>query len=272
MQKTWACFWFVWAGLVCAETPAIPELAQAQAEIERIRVLVEAGAAPRVQLERAEAKLADAEDAAFLRKTLYGPDLTEEQAGGMVAAAMRRLERRQLSLADARTMLAEGVLAQTGLTPYLEDLDRARKEVDLAESRARLTRELAEMARLEEEAERAAEESPRESLSAMDRFDGDGSFSPSDLRLVTASFESRFSKPLPISALGETAVHRAMGFDHRNRVDVAVHPDQPEGVWLREYLASRRIPFFAFRRAIPGKATGSHIHIGPSSLRIHRGG
>ena len=73
------------------------------------------------------------------------------------------------------------------------------------------------------------------------------------------------------SAVGETAVHRALGFDHRNRVDVALNPDQPEGVWLRRYLESRRIPYFAFWQAVPGKATGAHIHMGPMSTRLAPG-
>ena len=77
---------------------------------------------------------------------------------------------------------------------------------------------------------------------------------------------------MPVSALGETAVHRAMGFDHRGRVDVALNPDQPEGVWLIEYLKQNRIPYFAFRGPVKGKATGAHIHIGPMSTRLASGG
>ena len=237
-----------------------------------MRALVEAGASPRLHLERAEAQLMDAEDAAFLRATLYGADLTEAQADEMIAVAGRRLERRKEALAKARQLVEQGVLPQLGLTSYVEELDRSHREVDLAHSRARLTRELAEMARLEEEAERQIEEQPAETYASMERFTGDGAFSISQLQFITAEFEARFLRPLPVSALGETAVHRALGFDHRNRVDVALHPDQPEGQWLRQYLTSRRIPFFAFRRAIPGKATGSHIHIGPGSFRIQRGG
>jgi hypothetical protein len=71
--------------------------------------------------------------------------------------------------------------------------------------------------------------------------------------------------------MGETAVHRAMGFDHRGRVDVALAPDAPEGEWLRAYLMLKRIPFFTFREAVPGKATGAHIHIGPQSVRLAGG-
>jgi hypothetical protein len=73
---------------------------------------------------------------------------------------------------------------------------------------------------------------------------------------------------MPVSADGETATHRALGFDHRGRVDVAVNPDQPEGVWLMGYLQKNRIPYFAFRMAVQGKATGAHIHIGPQSARL----
>jgi len=89
---------------------------------------------------------------------------------------------------------------------------------------------------------------------------------------VETAFEREFGKPLPVSAMGETAVHRALGFDHRGRVDVALNPDAPEGAWLRAYLTVNHIPFFAFRQAVPGKATGAHIHIGPMSARLDSGG
>jgi hypothetical protein len=74
---------------------------------------------------------------------------------------------------------------------------------------------------------------------------------------------------MPVSARGSTAVHRAMGFDHTGRIDVAVNPDAPEGVWLRKYLDTQGIPYYAFRAAIAGKATAPHIHIGPGSTRLH---
>jgi hypothetical protein len=92
------------------------------------------------------------------------------------------------------------------------------------------------------------------------------------LSRIESEFEKQFGKPLPVSAMGETAVHRSLGFDHRGRVDVAVHPDQPEGHWLLGYLVQNHIPYFAFRHAVPGKATGAHIHIGPMSTRLHLGG
>ena len=56
--------------------------------------------------------------------------------------------------------------------------------------------------------------------------------------------------------------------EHRGRVDVAVYPETTEGLWLQNYLKSKRIPYFAFRAAVPHQATGAHIHVGPGSTRL----
>jgi len=93
----------------------------------------------------------------------------------------------------------------------------------------------------------------------------EGVLRPKDIALVKLAYQKEFSKALPLSAAGDTMTHRAMGFNHRNRVDVAVNAGQPEGIWLRRFLAAHRIPYFAFWRASPGRATAAHIHIGPLS-------
>jgi hypothetical protein len=262
----------LFAVCLCAQTNQDPEVARAKAGIEKLRALVEAGALPRKQLEKAEDAIADAEDAAVLRKTLYGQDLTAEQADDMIAAAGRRLDRRNAAYKAQKKLVDAGVVPMLSLSPFLQEADLAQKECDLAQSRARLTQELAEMARAEEELDARLSESPEDAGSIAERYAGDGVFSPNTFNKVEAAFETKFGKPLPVSAMGETAVHRALGFDHRGRVDVAIHPDQPEGVWLREYLVGHHIPFFAFRQAVPGKATGAHIHIGPGSTRLANGG
>jgi hypothetical protein len=268
----------VWEGFLalafaiglCGQTAADPEIARAKANIERLRFLVDAGAVPRMELQKAEDALADAEDHSFLLKTLYGQDLTIEQSDEMVQAANRRLERRKKAYAEAKRLVDAGAAGQLSLGAYLQDLDFARKECDLAESRARLTREIAESVRAEQELEaKLAEE---RSEAPADRFEGDGIFTPSIFAQVETAFEEHFGKPLPVSAMGETEVHRALGFDHRGRVDVAIHPDTPEGIWLRQYLTGNRIPYIAFRQAEPGKATGAHIHLGPMSTRLKLGG
>jgi hypothetical protein len=259
-----ACVW--------AQSQDSPEMSRAKAEAARLRVLVEAGAAPRAQLDKAEAAVADAEDAAFLRKTAYGTDLTEDQTTDMLAAAQRRVDRRKRAVADMRKLIEAGVSSQLALTPLIEDFDAARKEYDLAESRARFVRQMAEEARAEEALEASLNQSPEEAPLLADRYDGDGSFSMIEFSRIDTEFTKHFGKALPVSAMGETAVHRSLGFDHRGRVDVAIHPDQPEGHWLLEYLVQNHIPYFAFRHAVPGRATGAHIHIGPMSTRLKMGG
>jgi hypothetical protein len=84
---------------------------------------------------------------------------------------------------------------------------------------------------------------------------------------VKSFLVSKFGRTLPISAFGQTGLHTHLGFDHRNSVDVALHPDSPEGRLLLAKLRSFGVPFIAFRRAVPGIATGAHIHVGNPSPR-----
>lgn len=245
-----------------------PEVARAQIELNRIRAMVETGGLPRAQLQKAEEAVSDAQDAATIRRTIYMQELTGDQADDLVAAAARRLERRKKAFDDAKKLVDAGVMPAHSLANLQQDMDFARHENDLANTRADLAHEVIAMAEAEELVRAQLAEHPSELPKIAERFDGDGVFTALMLEHVEAAFAEHFGKPLPISANGETAVHRALGFDHRGRVDVAVHPDEPEGIWLREYLTRNRIPFFAFRQAVPGKATGAHIHMGPISTRL----
>ena len=103
---------------------------------------------------------------------------------------------------------------------------------------------------------------------AFIRFNGTLPFSLADLPRVERFFGGRFGRPLPISALGQSPVHDRIGFDHRQAVDVAVHPDSAEGQALMRYLQGQNIPFVGVRQAVPGSSTGAHIHIGQPSRRI----
>ena len=87
---------------------------------------------------------------------------------------------------------------------------------------------------------------------------------------VSTAFEKQWGHPLPVSALGMTHTHEMMNFDHTGRVDVALSPDSPEGVWLIEQLTLHDVPFLVFRGAVAGKATGAHIHLGLPSPRLHK--
>jgi hypothetical protein len=48
------------------------------------------------------------------------------------------------------------------------------------------------------------------------RFNGTAAFSLSDLPRVERFLSSRFGRPLPVSAFGQTTVHDRIGFDRRN--------------------------------------------------------
>ena len=84
---------------------------------------------------------------------------------------------------------------------------------------------------------------------------------------IKSFFVSKFGRTLPVSAFGQTRLHNRLGFDHRNSVDVALSPDSAEGRALIGKLRSLGVPFIAFRKAIPGVATGAHIHVGRPSPR-----
>jgi len=95
-----------------------------------------------------------------------------------------------------------------------------------------------------------------------------GNWSMGNLSTVQQFFVSTFGHPLPTSTVGQSATHNRLGWDHRHAVDVGLHPDSEEGRALIGYLQSANIPFLAFRSAIPGVATGPHIHIGTPSHRL----
>ena len=101
----------------------------------------------------------------------------------------------------------------------------------------------------------------------MVRFNGATRWSLADAPKIEKFFLHAFGHALPISAFGQTATHDRLRFDHRNAMDVALQPDSNEGKALLSYLRQAGIPFIAFRHAVPGAATGAHIHIGNPSMR-----
>jgi hypothetical protein len=99
----------------------------------------------------------------------------------------------------------------------------------------------------------AAQDAPRWSLA--------------DSKKVENFFFTKFGRPLPTSAFGQSDIHNRWGLDHRQGLDVGLHPDSLEGIALVAFLRAEKIPFLVFRHAIFGVATGPHIHIGPPSHR-----
>lgn len=99
------------------------------------------------------------------------------------------------------------------------------------------------------------------------RYTGAGSWAISQAGKLEQFFHQSFRRSLPIAVFGQGPIHNRWRLDHRNAMDVSVHPDTPEGQALIDFMRRNGIPFSAFRGAIPGVATGPHIHIGRPSHR-----
>ena len=99
------------------------------------------------------------------------------------------------------------------------------------------------------------------------RFNGAGLWSLAMASNVDSFFRQKFGRALPIAVLGQGAIHNKWRLDHRNAMDLSLNPNGAEGQAVMEYLRSQGIPFSAFRQAIPGTATGPHIHVGLPSHR-----
>lgn len=102
------------------------------------------------------------------------------------------------------------------------------------------------------------------------RFNGRFKWSLKEAPRIEKYFSQTFGRSLPIAAKGQSQTHNRFGFDHRDSMDVALHPDSAEGKALINKLRNSGIPFIAFRSAVPGASTGPHIHIGAPSGRLVR--
>jgi hypothetical protein len=168
-----------------------------------------------------------------------------------------------------KELLAQAIISKKELEESERALSAAQDKV------ANTKRQMAESDTLIAEATAEAElaklgPGAYQATGAMIRYNGPAHWVLTDAAKVQGFFALRFNHALPISAFGQTAVHDHMGFDHHNAMDVAVSPDSSEGQALMAYLRSVGIPFIAFRYAVPGSATGAHIHIGYPSHRLSK--
>jgi hypothetical protein len=99
------------------------------------------------------------------------------------------------------------------------------------------------------------------------RYTGAGVWNLGEAWKIQRFFSDTFNKQLPIAVFGQGAIHERWRLDHRNAMDIQLHPDGVEGRALLDFLQRNGIPYSAFRSAIPGTATGPHIHIGSPSHR-----
>lgn len=278
---------FVAAAMAAAQDNSLVP-ADIQANVDRIRGemrVPEASSAAQpaahasqpVQIVTPEEQEADDEDSAILLRTMRTvnvddlalsaaqQDAAEQDVKDMLGAAERMADRIDRRATRVSQLVAQGAVSQDAIARVNEEAERRHNTLDLVTERAAMLTEVIEMAR----ADMPGPGGARRLGSGAMRYDGTGRLiRPAEMATLSAAFQKKFSHPLPVSAWGESAAHAMMGFDHRGRIDVAVYPDGPEGRWVRAWLERLRIPYYAFRTALPGRSTGAHIHIGPGSSRI----
>lgn len=176
-------------------------------------------------------------------------------------------------LVQSQKLLSEGLISKNQVSENEVALARAKDKVNEAQRQMANADTQIASAFLEAQAEAQLARTPlrRGALlrtTSYIRYSGSGGWNLSDAWKVQRYFMDSFRKQLPIGVFGQGAIHDRWRLDHRNAMDVSLHPDGPEGQALMNYLRSNGIPFLAFRSAIPGTATGPHIHIGRPSHRF----
>jgi hypothetical protein len=173
----------------------------------------------------------------------------------------------------SKKLLAEGLIAKT----QVEENERAleAEKLKVTETRRQMTNADAQIAGVL--VENAADDEISKNLNlakqrlvrtaSFTRYTGSGGWNLSDAWKIQRFFSDTFNKQLPIAVFGQGAIHERWRLDHRNAMDIQLHPDGVEGQTLLNYLQKNGIPYSAFRSAIPGTATGPHIHIGLPSHR-----
>ncbi|HBB86099.1 MAG TPA: hypothetical protein DC047_00615 [Blastocatellia bacterium] len=176
-------------------------------------------------------------------------------------------------LTQSRELFAQGLISKNEVAASERTLADANDKV--TETKLRMNSADAQIADalVEADAEKTLAKSKplaKGSLlqtAAYIRYNGGASWALSDAWKVQRFFLDAFKKPLPIAVFGQGAIHDRWRLDHHNAMDISLHPDGAEGQALLNFLRSNGIPFLAFRAAIPGTATGPHIHIGRPSHR-----
>jgi hypothetical protein len=183
------------------------------------------------------------------------------------------VKRAEEKLEQSKKLLAEGLIARTQVEENEHALALAKQKIEetnrqMANAEAQIAGVLVETAADEEISKnlRLAKQGLIRT-SSFTRFTGAGGWSIGDAWKIQRFFSDTFNKQLPIAVFGQGAIHDRWRLDHHNAMDIQLHPDGVEGQALLNFLQKNGIPYSAFRSAIPGTATGPHIHIGRPSHR-----
>ncbi len=183
------------------------------------------------------------------------------------------VKRAEEKLELSKKLLAEGLIPRAQVEENEHTLALAKLKIEetnrqIANAEAQIAGVLVETAADEEIAKnlRLAKQGLIRT-SSFTRFTGAGGWNIGEAWKIQRFFSDTFHKQLPIAVFGQGAIHDRWRLDHRNAMDIQLHPDGVEGQALVNFLQKNGIPYSAFRSAIPGTATGPHIHIGSPSHR-----
>jgi hypothetical protein len=198
----------------------------------------------------------------------------QARSSELVGIQENEVNKTTAKLDELRQLVADGLVAKSELDESEQLLATLRSQLEA--TRKQIADSDLMIARIRAEQELAKAPAPSVSgkmttkliSPTLLRYNGTATWSIGNLGAVQSFFSASFGHSLPTSAVGQSATHNRLGYDHRNAVDVALHPDSAEGKALINYLQNQGIPYLAFRAAVPGVATGPHIHIGNPSHRI----
>lgn len=183
-------------------------------------------------------------------------------------------------LVKTRELYKEGLISKRALDEDEQAVKTAGAEVAKVEGQLKNADVQIAETLVEAEAEEAATKALAKAKSAARatgglltttayiRYGGSRAWSINEAGAVMQFFTRSYGRQLPVSSFGQSPVHDRWGYDHHHAMDVGLSPDSAEGRALMEYLRSSGVPFTAFRFAIPGTATGPHIHVGRPSHKI----
>jgi hypothetical protein len=183
------------------------------------------------------------------------------------------VKKAEQKLETSKKLLAEGLIPRMQVEENERALALAKEKIadtnrQMASAEAQIAGMLVETAANEEINKNLRLAKQRlVRTAAFTRYTGAGGWNIGEAFKIQRFFSDTFNKQLPIAVFGQGAIHDRWRLDHRNAMDIQLHPDGVEGRALLDFLQKNGIPYLAFRSAIPGTATGPHIHIGRPSHR-----
>jgi hypothetical protein len=204
--------------------------------------------------------------------------LTEEykkSLGQLITLYEKEVKKAEDKLAQLKELYSEGLISRRTLEEGESKVNESKTKISEAREQmlaadARVADTIVEAEAIEQMA-KAPPLAPGKLVknASFIRYSGTGAWSLSNAWKVQNFFRQTFGRQLPVSAFGQSSLHDRWGLDHHNAMDVGLNPDSAEGQALMAFLRNSGIPFSAFHHAIPGSATGPHIHVGSPSHRVH---